>query len=267
MAKKSPKRKYTKRKTKYNPNTYKYVVIFSAVALLFAMASVLRFVYLKKRGAFDSFSETGYSQIYPVRGVDVSHHNEYINWNMLREENISFVYMKSTEGSDHLDSEYQTNYPLAKEVGLKVGTYHFYTFGSDGRKQAYHFIENSNIVSGDLIPAIDVEHSKINRYTKNKEEYKKIIEELKVMEEVLNEHYGVRPIIYTNKECFRLYVKDNFPDNPLWICDLFDVPVDEHSHWDIWQFSHTGNLNSAIGHIDLNFYRGTFDEFKSMLIP
>ncbi len=246
---------------------YRNIIIISAVTSLFILASVLRVIYLNKRGIYDSFGDTGVEQKYPVRGVDVSHHNEFVNWQVLKEENISFVFMKSTEGSDHLDREYQMNYLLAKEVGLKVGTYHFYTFGKDGKEQAQHFIDNSNIVSGDLIPAIDVEHSKINRATTSKESYDKMIDELKVMERVLSDYYGVRPIIYTNKECYRLYINGNFPDNPLWICDLNGEPGEDHSHWQIWQFSHTGELDGAIGHIDLNFYRGTFNEFNSLLIP
>lgn len=267
MTKKSPKRRYHKRNPKVTPNRYKYLVIFLSVASIFIIATVLRFIYLSKRGDFDSFIETGYSYQYSVRGIDVSHHNEYVNWHMLNEDNISFVYMKSTEGTDHIDREYKNNYYLAKEVGLKVGTYHFYTFGKDGREQAQHFINNSNIYSGDIIPAIDVEHSYINRATTTKNSYNNMIAELRSMEEVLNEHYGVRPIIYTNKECYKLYIKDNFPNNPLWICDLHNVPNDDHSHWDIWQFSHTGTLKGVVGNVDLNFYRGTFEEFKSLLIP
>lgn len=267
MVKRSPKKRYNNRNAKYNPNAYKYLIILVAIASLIITVAVLRSTYLNKRGAFDSFSETGYAQQYPVRGVDVSHHNEYVDWQMLRENDIFFAYMKSTEGSTHIDREYAVNYSLAKEVGMKIGTYHFYTFGENGREQAYHFISNSNIESGDLIPAIDVEHSRSNRVAKTDVAYSKLIDELKILEETIAEYYGVKPIIYTNKECFKLYIKDNFPDNPLWICDLFSEPSNEYSHWDIWQFSHTGNLTGVFGDIDLNFYRGTFEEFKSLLIP
>lgn len=267
MAKKSYKRKSPKRKANSSSFRYRSVVLLISITSLLVVAFILRAIYINKRGSFDSFSQTGYEQKYPVRGVDVSHHNEYINWPILIEDNISFVYMKSTEGVDHIDSEYQYNYHLAKDAGLKVGTYHFYTFGMDGYEQAKHFIANSHIESGDIVPAIDVEHSRINKHITTKESYKNVIDELRNLEETLNEYYGVRPIIYTNKNCYNIYIKDNFPSNPLWICDLHDEPSSDYNHWEIWQFSHTGSLGGAIGDIDLNFYRGTFEEFESLLLP
>lgn len=266
MAKKSTaKRKYRK-KAKSTHKSYRLYVLLLAVASLLIVASLLRTIYINRIGSYNSF-ENEHEQKYPVRGVDVSHHNEYINWSMLIEDNVSFVFMKSTEGTNHIDREYDYSYHLAKEVGLKVGSYHFYTFGEDGVKQAKHFIDNSNIISGDIIPAIDVEHSNINHRITTKESYNKMITELKNLESAIHSHFGVRPFIYTNKECYRLYIKDAFPDNPLWICDLHDEPNDEFDTWQIWQFSHKGSLAGAIGDIDLNFYRGTFDEFYSLLLP
>lgn len=253
------------RKANISHNKYKSIVI--GIAIVSAIIAILIGVYKKRFGEFDSFSETGFEKKYPVRGVDVSHHNEYINWLMLVEDGISFAFMKSTEGIDHTDREYDYNYHLAKEVGLKVGTYHFYIFGIDGGEQAMHFINNSIVEHGDIIPAIDVEHSKVNHPVKTKDEHDKMIEELKKLEEVISEFYGVRPIIYTNKDCFKLYIEDNFPNNPLWICDLHDEPTEAYGQWAIWQFSHIGNLRGAVGNIDLNFYRGSFEEFKSLLLP
>lgn len=268
MEKYTTKRKRkSSRKANIAHNKYKRIVI--GISVLSAIIAIVILISEYKRvfGEFDSFSEAGFEKKYPVRGVDISHHNEYINWLMLVEDGISFVFMKSTEGIDHTDREYEYNYHLAKEVGLKVGAYHFYTFGVDGREQAMHFINNSIVEYGDIIPAIDVEHSKVNQPVKTDEACDKIIEELKKMEEVISEFYGVRPIIYTNKDCFKLYIEDNFPNNPLWICDLHDEPSEAHGQWDIWQFSHVGSLRGAIGNIDLNFYRGSFEEFKSLLLP
>ena len=40
---------------------------------------------------------------YPVRGVDVSHYQGEIDWGRLAGEDISFAYIKATEGSSHKD--------------------------------------------------------------------------------------------------------------------------------------------------------------------
>lgn len=240
------------------------IVVF--LAALFAVG-VYRFIRFSTNEIFHSFDHPQFSQKYLVRGVDVSHHNSYINWHQLWEENITFVYLKSTEGSKHKDRDYKKNYKVAKDAGLRIGSYHFYTFGRDGKKQAQHFIRNSTLQSGDMIPAIDVEHSAINRACNDKESHGRMIKELRNLESALFKQYGKRPVIYTNKECYKMYIKDNFPDNPLWICDLHKEPGGDYKNWVMWQFSHTGKISGVVNDIDLNYYRNSFDDFKKLLLP
>jgi len=78
---------------------------------------------------FHTFDDSEFSDKYFVRGIDVSHHNSFINWEQLRDENVTFVYLKSTEGMSHKDKNYKSNYRAAKTAGLKVGTYHFTSSG------------------------------------------------------------------------------------------------------------------------------------------
>jgi lysozyme len=237
------------------------------VLVLLFSTIIYRFFSSSSEEIIHSFDHPLFSKKYLVRGVDVSHHNSYINWSQLRKENITFVYLKSTEGTSHNDREYKKNYRLAREAGLRVGSYHFYTFGRDGQKQASHFIRHSTSESGDMIPAIDVEHSPFNRPCNDKESYSKMIRELRILENALFKHYGKRPVIYTNKECYRMYIKDNFRDNPLWICDLDNEPGSDYKNWVIWQFSHKGKIAGVEEIIDLNYYRHSFDDFKKMLLP
>lgn len=244
----------------------RFLLVVGAIFVIIVSFALFHFVWEQRQKVFNSFNEAPYMFKYSVRGVDVSHHNSFINWEQLREEKITFAYLKSTEGINHKDRDYKKNYKLAREAGLKVGTYHFYSFGVDGKKQAQHFIRNSKVISGDMIPAIDVEHSRYNRSCRTKAELQKMLKELRALESQLFEHYGKRPVIYTNKDCYRQYIENNFPDNPIWICDLHNEPNIE-SGWDIWQFSHTGNIPGVIDEIDLNYYRYSFADFHKMLIP
>lgn len=271
MAKKQYKRRTVSRKRKKNNrwNKQKKFITAGLLLLLLAVATpfAYRFFIQGPRQLFHTFDSNTFSDKYVVRGVDVSHHNSFINWNQLREENITFVYLKSAEGDSHKDRDYLKNYRLAKKAGLKVGTYHFYTFGMDGEQQAEHFIRSSNVHSQDLVPAIDVEHSSINQSSRDKKFLKRTILELKRLEQTLFEHYGMHPILYTNKECYKKYIKGRFPKNPIWICDLHSEPGDDYENWIIWQFSHTGQVDGVIGDIDLNYYRYSFSEFQKLLIP
>lgn len=207
------------------------------------------------------------SDKYIVKGIDISHHNPILNWQAVLDQNISFAYMKASEGTSLTDRNYSFNYELAKKTNIRVGSYHFYTFGLSGKEQAQHFLKTAKFGIGDLIPVIDVEHSPANVYSKDEEYVALVIEELKVLENELYEHFGVHPIIYTNKDCYKLYVEKHFPDNILWMCDLHNEPSDKIKNWKIWQFSHKGELPGIDGNIDLNYYRNSFAEFKELLLP
>ena len=39
---------------------------------------------------------------------------------------MAYVYLKATEGGTNIDKRYAQNIALAKQYGLKVGSYHFY---------------------------------------------------------------------------------------------------------------------------------------------
>lgn len=262
MGKKRVVRKKTKKKrTSSNDPTKKIAVSM----LLFTVIGILAFIIYNKY--CDKVSDRFNSDKYIVKGIDVSHHNPILNWEIIMEQGISFAYIKATESISHEDRNYPYNYDLAKKTNIKVGSYHFYTFGLSGLEQARHFIKKAKHKKGDLIPAIDVEHSPANPYSKDEQYITLVVHELRILEQTLYEYFGVRPIIYTNKDCYKLYIKDNFRDNLIWMCDLHNEPSDNIKNWRIWQFSHEGNLPGIEGKIDFNYYRFSFDQLKELLLP
>ena len=40
---------------------------------------------------------------YPVRGIDVSHHQGSIDWQRVAADDVSFAIIKATEGGDYVD--------------------------------------------------------------------------------------------------------------------------------------------------------------------
>ena len=260
-----------KRRNKVSKKRYRkqqtIVLIVSTIILSSILLIIFDSIQKSKREQFHSFYDNKYSHKYVVRGVDISHHNGKVNWGNLKKEGITFAYIKSTEGITHKDKKYIENYQLSKLSDINVGTYHFYTFGLDGVMQAQHFIRNSSVETLDLIPAIDVEHSSVNKYSNDKKYIRKVIEELIKMENELYNYYGVRPLIYTNKDCYKLYVKDNLTENLIWMSDLHKEPDVNDNNWIMWQFSHTGNIRGIKGDIDLNYYRYSFRKFNELLMP
>ena len=252
------------RKNKRNKKQTTLILIVSLILVSSVFLIVIDAIKKTNRDKFHSFYDNKYSHKYVIRGVDVSHHNGHINWSQLKNEGIAFAYLKVTEGLSHLDRNYKSNYSESKQSDIKIGTYHFYIFGLDGVLQANHFIRHAQVGNSDLIPAIDVEHSPSNKYSNDKDYLEKVVEELQKMEQVIFNHYGVHPIMYTNKNCYELYVKDHLPNNLIWMSDLHNEPKIDGNEWIIWQFTHTGRLNGAVGDIDLNYFRYSYRQFNEL---
>ena len=60
-----------------------------------------------------------------MKGIDVSSHNEHINWSLVKNYGIECAYIKATEGTTYQDSYLNSHYNGAKSVGLLTGFYHF----------------------------------------------------------------------------------------------------------------------------------------------
>lgn len=72
---------------------------------------------------------------YPVTGVDVSSYQGEIDWEILSSQNISFAFIKATEGSSFVDEHFAYNYAEARKTDLAVGAYHFFSYDSPGAER------------------------------------------------------------------------------------------------------------------------------------
>lgn len=264
MSKKKRKSTRTKKKKKTDKE-YIRLKRLSISLFIIAVTGIVSFFIYKKW--FSKEPNTFTSKKYVIKGIDISHHQPVLNWNMVNNQNITFAYIKATEGITLKDRNYKTNYDTSRETNIHIGSYHFYIFGLSGSEQARNFINTAKCQTGDMIPAIDVEHSKSNPYSTDSTFSASTRNELITLEKELYDYYGVHPVIYTNKDCYKLYVKNLFPDNIIWICDLYNEPSDDIKNWRLWQFSHEGKLPGVTEKIDLNYYRYSFREFNELLLP
>ena len=81
--------------------------------------------------------------------------------------------------------------------------------------------------------------------------------------EIIENHYGVKPIIYSGAHFFNDYLKSNFNNYFLWIANYNKVesPLD-NMNWKMWQFSDNGTVNGIKGPVDLDLFKGSFSELK-----
>ena len=76
-----------------------------------------------------------------------------------RSQGANFVYIKATDGGDHLDPMFRKNWREAGQAGLKRGAYHFFYWCRVASEQADWFIRHVPRVAGALPPVIDVEYN------------------------------------------------------------------------------------------------------------
>lgn len=195
-------------------------------------------------------------------GVDVSHYQGVINWEMLEEQGVSFAFIKATEGSGHIDESAEINLENAGKTNIAVSAYHFFSFDSPGETQAENYISVVDADSINMPPVIDVEY--YGDKLKNKPPKSEAEAILKPLLQRLEDYYGVKPIIYTTMTVYNRYIKENFSDYPLWIRNIYCEP--DFIDWKFWQYSDKGELYGFSGeekYIDLNVYCGSKEEFIS----
>ncbi len=200
---------------------------------------------------------------YPVRGVDVSRYQGDIDWKTLSGEDISFAYIKATEGSSHVDPRFAYNWEEAGKTDLRIGAYHFFSFESSGETQADNFISAVEAKEGMLPPVIDVEF--YGKFSKVNTDVEKARAKLRVMVDRLTEHYGMKPVLYVTDDSLTTLIGSEFGDCDVWYRSVYGA-VDEGIEWTFWQFSNRFRLSGYEGeerYVDMNVFCGTADEFAA----
>ncbi len=202
---------------------------------------------------------------YTIKGVDVSEYQGDIDWQILSNQDIQFAFIKATEGSSYVDPNFLDNFTNALNTNLRVGAYHFFSFESSGKTQAENFIDTVPIVENSLPNVVDVEL--YGDFKSNPLDVQSVVKELTTMLQSLEDTYKSKPIIYTTKITYNLYIKDNFPNYSIWLRDVhFSHNVKLTPNVDFWQYSSTQILDGYNGdeqYIDMNVFCGSQDDFNN----
>lgn len=203
---------------------------------------------------------------YPVRGIDISHHQGEIDWARLARQKIRFAYLKSSEGGDWVDPSFADNLEKARTTGIALGAYHFFTLCTPGPLQARNFMRV--VPAGPhltLPPAIDLEY--VGNCTARPGKAK-LARELKAFIAIVTRHYRKTPVLYSTQTFFQDYLVDEpaFAAYPLWVRNLHgesawarDRPVMFR------QFASHARFDGIDGPVDLNVFAGTEKQFAELL--
>lgn len=222
----------------------------------------------KRHTRFTRYPEFGISipAGYEIHGIDVSRYQRNIDWTEVRDMEVNeiklgFVFMKATEGINDADPYFKRNWRQARKAGMTRGAYHFFLATKDGKTQARNFIDQVELVTGDMPPVLDVEQTYGVPLEKLRIEVKKWLE-------VTEKYYGVKPIIYTSVDFYERNLKGIFDDYPLWIAHYLQKQKPRIKRdWSFWQYSEKGRVNGITSSVDFNAFNGDSLAFRSMLVP
>ncbi len=222
-----------------------------------------------------------------IYGIDLSKHQHVkgkhrygIDWSRLRishlgtlskknvngkiDYKVSFIFIKSTEGTSILNPYYRADYQAARAHGYPVGTYHFFSHRTSGGDQAMAFLRNSHFQKGDLPPVLDLEPlpSQVKKMGGAVAMWRRVRNWLQIVEK----QTGMRPILYISQLFVNRYL-DAAPDikhnYPVWIARYGEYKPDVKL-W-VWQLAPDGRVSGIHGPVDINVFNGYSGEFKQWL--
>ena len=197
------------------------------------------------------YGDAKYPEGYEIRGIDISHHQGKIDWELLRNAMIEkcpirFILIKATEGKSILDPMFKENFAQARDYGFIRGAYHFWSNKSSAREQAYFFLENVVLLDGDLPPVLDIENKPKDVSVEDFQ--RDVLTWLHIVED----KYHVKPIIYTYYK-----FKMNYLNAP---------KVEYPGEWKFWQHTDAGRLPGVSGYVDFNIYNGSYYDLRKLTI-
>ena len=243
------------------------VVIILSVLLTVIFIMFYQWVTFKKI-EFVRYPEFGIDipEHFAIHGIDVSKYQEKIAWDEVKAMQVKnirmgFAFIKATEGIKNEDPQYKRNWKQAKNAGMHRGAYHFFIASKDGALQAQNFINSVNLETGDLPPVLDVEQLFGTSPEQLKREMKKWIL-------AIENHYHVKPIIYTNVDFYQRFLGNEFDGFPLWIAHYYQQQKPRINRaWTFWQHSDIGRVNGISSKVDFNVFNGDSAAFKNLLLP
>lgn len=196
---------------------------------------------------------------YPIRGIDVSHHQGPIDWTRVARAGIAFAFLKATEGGTHVDEDFRENFEAARTAGIAVGAYHFFTFCKSGAEQAANFIAVVPHEPGMLPPVVDIEFGGNCAARPALETFGK---ELGDFLSAIEAGFGQQAIVYLAGDAIGTYGAA-VPSRARWVRSIAWPPFGQG--WLIWQYHNAGHVDGIDGDVDLNVLQGDRRTLESLL--
>ena len=176
---------------------------------------------------------------------------------------VSFIYIKSTEGTTIRNRYFMSDYMKAKRQGIHVGAYHFFSLKSSAELQARYFVNHTLFRKGDFPPVLDVEPTDAQIRKIGGDEV--LMKRIRTFMQIVERRTGMRPILYVSQMFINRHMKnasDIKKNYNVWIARYGQYKPDVRLVY--WQLCPDGHVNGITGEVDINVFNGyqnQFDEF------
>ena len=177
---------------------------------------------------------------------------------------VSFVYIKSTEGTTVRNRFYVNDYAQARKHGIRTGAYHFWSVRRGGAEQAKYFISNTLFRNGDLPPVLDIEPNKAQIAQAGGAE--RMFQQIRIWLNTVERWTGVKPILYVNQLFVNNYLSqqpDLKRDYRVWIARYSEYKPDVKLTY--WQLCPDGRVAGILGDVDINVFNGYKNQFEKFI--
>jgi lysozyme len=181
-----------------------------------------------------------------IYGIDVSDHQGRIDWREVARSDVSFAFVKATEGSTYVDSDFAADVAQARSAGLLTGAYHFFTLCSPGVTQAANFLKIARPGSTALPPAVDLELSGNCSARPSRSE---VLSQLSVFVSLVEQATRQPLIFYIGASFEQRYPVRVAQSQLLWTRRTLLPPS---GRWVIWQVDGFAHFDGITGRVDLD---------------
>lgn len=197
-------------------------------------------------------------------GIDISHYQGVIDWEeSLKIQDsfpVSFVFVRATAGKTLQDRKFKRNWDELKDRGIIRGAYHYYRPNENSIQQAINFINTVRLQKGDLPPVLDIENVPSTQS----------IDSLKLglrrwLTRVEN-HYKVKPIIYSGEDFYNRFLYTDFEEYTIWIANYNFFVERIEPDWHFWQFTDKAAIPGCKEPVDVNIFNGDSLKIRQLLL-
>jgi GH25 family lysozyme M1 (1,4-beta-N-acetylmuramidase) len=191
-------------------------------------------------------------------GIDVSEHQDVIDWDAVADNGITFAFIRLgnrgyTEGNLRLDARYLTNIEGAKAANIKVGVYFFSQAinEDEAREEAEFVLEHLNGQLLDYPVVYDFEPVETSEGRANQLSHQQVSNNARTFCERI-EAGGYPTMIYGNAHDIARYDADLLANHEVWYAEYDAAQPSAQFDFAIWQFASNGNIAGIDQRVDLN---------------